>query len=200
MFLDNFRDSHVSPDSVGHAAAHTWRRWMIWKDSRWVHALLLVLSLGQWGMLVFGTSPSSHWQSFSHAFFGQTRQLSVRWMKMESVRFPSSIRTRTLQSSYTVSPITASKTSVVFNRCIRVTCYDLLVFVLSVVGLSKRRSESPLKKHLRGQGILYLALVVMVYIPPTVWSPYSPFHTACSSSYFRLPLCSMFPVRLNYFG
>ena len=33
---------------------------MIWKDSRWVHALLLLLALGQWTLVVIRTCASSH--------------------------------------------------------------------------------------------------------------------------------------------
>ncbi|KAH0834160.1 hypothetical protein J3R83DRAFT_11466 [Lanmaoa asiatica] len=50
------------------------------------------------------------------------------------------------------------------------TCYDLLVFVLSVVGLSKQRSESPLKKRLYQQGIFYFAVAGIFYIPPVVFA------------------------------
>ena len=76
--------------------------------------------------------------------------------------------------------------------------FDLLVFILSVVGLSSQRSESPLKRRLRAQGILYFAVAVIVYIPPAV-GPHSPPRTVFSkSSSFRSLLCSLIPVRFNY--
>ena len=60
--------------------------------------------------------------------------------------------------------------------------YDLLVFLLSVVGLSREQSKSPLKGRLRAQGILYFAVAVIAYIPPSVWDPYSPHRTVFSLS------------------
>lgn len=61
---------------------------------------------------------------------------------------------------------------VVFIRCIEAPCYDLLVFVLSVVGLSRKRSDSPLKKCLYFQGTVYFAIAGLAYIPPLVRGPH----------------------------
>ena len=66
------------------------------------------------------------------------------------------------------------QTGVVLIRRISAMFYDLLVLVLSVVGLSNERSESPLKRRLRAQGVLYFAVAVIAYIPLIVWVPYSP--------------------------
>jgi hypothetical protein len=66
------------------------------------------------------------------------------------------------------------QTGVVLIRCISATFYDLFVFVLTVVGLSSERSESPLKRRLRAQGVLYLAVAVIAYIPLMVWGHYFP--------------------------
>ena len=61
---------------------------------------------------------------------------------------------------------------VVLTQCISAMFYDLLVLVLSVVGLSNERSESPLKRRLRAQGILYFVVAVIAYIPSMVWGFY----------------------------
>ena len=66
------------------------------------------------------------------------------------------------------------QTGVVLIESIQATFYDLLVFVLSAVRLSRERSKSPLKRRLRAQGILYFAAAVIAYIPPSVGSPYYP--------------------------
>jgi hypothetical protein len=60
------------------------------------------------------------------------------------------------------------QTGVVLIRCISATLYDLLVLVLLVVGLSSEQSESPLKRRLRAQGIVYFAVAVIAYIPSMV--------------------------------
>jgi hypothetical protein len=64
MFLNEFHDSHVGPDSISQPASYTFtlRRWVIWKDSCLVHALLLLLALGQWILMMIRTGTSS--QSF----------------------------------------------------------------------------------------------------------------------------------------
>ncbi|KAI9462606.1 hypothetical protein HD554DRAFT_1452003 [Boletus coccyginus] len=49
-------------------------------------------------------------------------------------------------------------------------CYDLLVLVLSVVKLSYQPSKSPLKEHLRAQGILYFTVAAIANIPPMVFA------------------------------
>ena len=71
---------------------------------------------------------------------------------------------------------------VVFTRSTQATFFDLLVLVLSVVGLSSQRSESPLKRRLRAQGISYFAIAGLAYIPPVVRAPYSPPCTISQSS------------------
>ena len=57
------------------------------------------------------------------------------------------------------------QTGAVLIQRIAAMFYDLLVLVLSVVGLSSERSESPLKRRLCAQGVLYFAVAVMAYIP-----------------------------------
>ena len=86
---------------------------------------------------------------------------------------------------------------IVFIPFIQATLFNLLVFVLSVVGLSSERFECPLKRRLRTQGILYFAVAGIVYIPPVV-SPYSPPPTGFSII-FRLLLSLVTAVRLNFF-
>ena len=43
---------------VGGAPSYKPRRWVMWKDSRLVHILLLLFALGHWTILVLGKSPS----------------------------------------------------------------------------------------------------------------------------------------------
>jgi len=50
------------------------------------------------------------------------------------------------------------------------TCYDLLVFVLSIVKLSRQPSKSPLNEHLRAQGLLYFAVATMANVLPMVFA------------------------------
>ena len=50
----------------------------------------------------------------------------------------------------------------------RVTVLDLLVLVLSVAGLSTQSCTSPLKRRLRAQAIVYMAIAGIVNIPPMV--------------------------------
>lgn len=45
---------------------------------------------------------------------------------------------------------------------------DFLVLVFATVGLSRQTSKSPLAKRLRAQGIVYFAVAMVTYIPPTV--------------------------------
>ena len=55
MFLNELHDSHVGLDGGSQHEFDVWHRWMIWKDSRLVHALLFLLALGQWTLFVVGT-------------------------------------------------------------------------------------------------------------------------------------------------
>lgn len=49
-------DSHVSqgPVPVCMLAPHEKRRWVIWRDSRLVHILLAIITLGHWVVLALG--------------------------------------------------------------------------------------------------------------------------------------------------
>ena len=49
-------DSHVSqgPVPVCMLASHEKRRWVIWRDSRLVHILLAIITLGHWVVLALG--------------------------------------------------------------------------------------------------------------------------------------------------
>ncbi|KAF8555169.1 hypothetical protein OG21DRAFT_936705 [Imleria badia] len=108
------------------------RTWVIWKDSRLVHALLVLLVLGQWTMLVVDVT--------------MIRSININGVDEVYMSHP---QTNAVAILYT-------------------TLFDLLVFVLSVVGLSSQQSESPLTRRLRAQGVLYFAIAGVVYIPPVV--------------------------------
>jgi len=110
------------------------RAWLIWKDSRWIHVLLVVLALGQWTIMVYGIS--------------LLRLIDTDGLCM----------------------VYFDHTQVNAAAFIYVTICDLFVFALSVVGLSKQRSQSPLTKRLQKQGIFYSAIVGIAYIPPAVFA------------------------------
>ncbi|KAI9568751.1 hypothetical protein HD554DRAFT_712493 [Boletus coccyginus] len=109
------------------------RTWVIWKDSRLVHALLLFLGLGQCTMFVIdrATSRVTNENGFCEIYFNYP-QINVAVF------------------GYTM-------------------VYDLLVSVLSIVALSRGRSESPLKRRLYTQSILYFVIAGITYIPPMVF-------------------------------
>jgi len=109
------------------------RTWVIWKESRWAHALLLLLALGQWTMMVIEVVVN-------------IKTINVDGVCEAYVNYPQ---------------IDAA-------ALIYTTLYDLLVLVLLVVGLSSEQSESPLKRRLRAQGIVYFAVAVIAYIPSMV--------------------------------
>ncbi|KAH0834159.1 hypothetical protein J3R83DRAFT_11464, partial [Lanmaoa asiatica] len=106
--------------------------WVIWKDSRLVHVLLLLLSLGQWSALVFNV-------------------ITIDSGEVDGI----------CEVSFSIPQVYAA--SLIYTMC-----YDFLVFVLSVVGLSRQRSKSSLKKRLCTQGIFYFAVAGIFYIPPVV--------------------------------
>ncbi|KAN0080267.1 hypothetical protein V8E55_009833 [Tylopilus felleus] len=108
------------------------RTWVIWKDSRWVHALLLFLALGQLAVLVEDVAI--------------THPVNVNGVCEVYLKYP---RLNAATFIYT-------------------TFFDSTVFVLSVVGLSSQRCESPLTRRLRLQAILYIAVAGISYIPPIV--------------------------------
>ncbi|KAN0080309.1 hypothetical protein V8E55_009875 [Tylopilus felleus] len=108
------------------------RTWVIWKDSRIVHALLVFLALAQWTLLVIDVT------MISATEMDGVCQVHLRYPQMNAIAIMYS------------------------------TFFDLLVLVLSVVGLSSQRSESPLKRRLRAQGISYFAIAGLAYIPPVV--------------------------------
>ncbi|KAF8127619.1 hypothetical protein EV363DRAFT_1343887 [Boletus edulis] len=110
------------------------RTWVIWKDSRLMQALILVLALAQWTLLV----------------------INVVNIRSNSANCHCAV--------YETSPQINAAT------LIYTTFLDLLMFVSSIVGLSNQRYESPLKKRLRAQGILYCALAGISNIPPAVFA------------------------------
>ncbi|KAI9567127.1 hypothetical protein HD554DRAFT_1026886 [Boletus coccyginus] len=110
------------------------RTWVIWKNSRFVHLLLLLLALGHWTILVTGTAT-----------------VKISWLNGVCV------------THFTQPGVTA-------GVYVYTVCYDLLVLVLSVVKLSYQPSKSPLKEHLRAQGILYFTVAAIANIPPMVFA------------------------------
>ncbi|KAF8555167.1 hypothetical protein OG21DRAFT_936775 [Imleria badia] len=108
------------------------RTWVIWKDSRLVHVLLVLLVLGHWTMLAVDVTT--------------VRSININGVGRVFIGHPQ-----------------VNAATIIYT-----TLFDLLVFILSVVGLSSQRSESPLKRRLRAQGISYFAVAVIVYIPPMV--------------------------------
>ncbi|KAG6369463.1 hypothetical protein JVT61DRAFT_14572 [Boletus reticuloceps] len=110
------------------------RTWVIWKDSRLMQALIVVLALAQWTLLAINVV--------------NIRSISVDF---HCVVYENSPQINAATLIYT-------------------TFFDLLMFVLSIVGLSSQRCESPLKKRLRAQGILYCAVAGASYIPPMVFA------------------------------
>ncbi|KAN0093214.1 hypothetical protein V8E55_003998 [Tylopilus felleus] len=112
------------------------RTWVIWKDSRLVHALLFLLALGQWTLLVVGG-----------VFFK-----SINMDGVCDIYPTSSFR---------------QMNAIPF---IYITVLDLLVLVLSVAGLSTQPCTSPLKRRLRAQAIVYVAIAGIVNIPPMVFA------------------------------
>ena len=91
-----------------------------------------------------------------------------------------------------------------FIRCVVAMCYDFLVLVLSIVGLSRQPSKSLLKERLRTQGLLYFAVVTVTCIPPTVWALHATSRVTNTHRYLQvLTLCfyrgrkifsSLFPI------
>ncbi|KAN0093213.1 hypothetical protein V8E55_003997 [Tylopilus felleus] len=112
----------------------TIRTWMIWKDSRLVHALLFLLALGQWTLFVV------------------------------VVAFLKPINTDGFCDIYPTDSF-RQMNAVPF---IYTTVLDLLLLVLSVAGLSTQPCTSPLKRRLRAQAIVYVAIAEIVNIPPMV--------------------------------
>ncbi|KAH0835769.1 hypothetical protein J3R83DRAFT_9607 [Lanmaoa asiatica] len=110
------------------------RTWLIWKNHRLVHIILLIVTLGHWTILALGVA-------------------NIKAFKSNGVCVV-----------YLAQPTLSAG---VFAYTM---CYDFLVFVLSIVKLSKEPSKSSLGEHLRSQGILYFVVAVTANIPPTVFA------------------------------
>ncbi|KAG8215902.1 hypothetical protein J3R82DRAFT_7872, partial [Butyriboletus roseoflavus] len=127
------------------------RTWVIWKYSRLVHILLLLLALGQWTILVINAT-------------------TVKSLTSNGVCVMYLTQPAAAAGAYVYSePRYCLQSGVLFIRFASAMCYDLIVFVLSVVKLSKQPSDS-LKERLRAQGLLYFAVVATANILPTVWT------------------------------
>ncbi|KAH0835765.1 hypothetical protein J3R83DRAFT_9603 [Lanmaoa asiatica] len=110
------------------------RTWVIWKDSRLVHILLLIMALGHWIVLALDVT---------------------------------NLQATKLNGKCAVHVVRPEMNAIVFVYSL---CYDFLVLVLSIVGLSRRPSKSPLMKRLRTQGLVYFVVAVVTYIPPTAFA------------------------------
>ncbi|KAF8122316.1 hypothetical protein EV363DRAFT_1182992 [Boletus edulis] len=122
------------------------RTWVIWQNSRPVHLLLLLLSLGHWTVLALDT-------------------VNIK-----------SFRSNGACTIYLMHPAVSA------GVFVYTMCYDFLVFVLSIIKLSKEPCRSPLSECLRSQGLLYFAVAVVANILPTVCPSLAPFPIVYSSS------------------
>ncbi|KAF8547862.1 hypothetical protein OG21DRAFT_839423 [Imleria badia] len=109
------------------------RTWVIWKDSRLVHTVLLVFALGHWIVLALDAANLQ-------AIGKNDCIIDITHPALNAAVFVYSL------------------------------CYDFLVLVLSIVGLSRQSSKSPLMKRLRAQGLVYFMVAVVTYIVPTVFA------------------------------
>ncbi|KAN0078411.1 hypothetical protein V8E55_010468 [Tylopilus felleus] len=107
------------------------RAWVIWKDSRLVRMLLLILVLGHWVILALDVA------NLQGAQIGTRCVVVVARPALNGAVFIYSL------------------------------FLDFLVLVFATVGLSRQTSKSPLAKRLRAQGIVYFAVAMVTYIPPT---------------------------------
>lgn len=160
-----------------------------------MHIVLLSLALGQWIMLVVGEGVSSFF-SFASCFLS----LDVAVIRLIEVNGICDIHFSYPQINATTLVYSESGHCVWSGVVLiyQATFFDLLVFVLSVVGLSSQRSDSPLKRRLRTQGVVYIAVAVISYIPSMVCC-LTPHSVRLSIAITRFLLFSTTPVRLDLF-
>ncbi|KAG9312745.1 hypothetical protein JVU11DRAFT_7177 [Chiua virens] len=110
------------------------RTWVIWKGNRFVHVVLLVISLGHWIVLALDVA------------------------NLEGMIRPG--------EGCVVHITHANVNATVFVYSL---CYDFIVLILTIVGLSRKKSKSPLITRLYSQGVMYFVVTVATYITPTVF-------------------------------
>lgn len=177
----------------------TLHRWVIWKDSRIARAFLLLLALGQWTLLVLGTSASPP-SSLACPCLLSSDVANIKAMKDDCVCivYPTYPQMNGVTLIYSESGC-YTRIGALFIRRISATFFDLVVLVLSVLGLSSQRCESPLKRRLRAQGIMYFAVAGIAYIPPMVWIFLVLHPVPCSHRPSRFLLYSITLVRSHPF-
>ncbi|KAG2040052.1 hypothetical protein BDR03DRAFT_950152 [Suillus americanus] len=117
------------------------RTWLIWKTSYLLRLLLVLLSLGHWAVLTLflTTTRASTHNGVCVTYF-------------VSPAYPNVMVIYSAHLAFMISGYVMMSTSGV------VMLYDLALLVLTIIGLLRRPSSSPLWKTLVKQGVVYFIL------------------------------------------